>query len=186
VLKACSTSEATTLLRISWDEADGIKQRAVKRGLERKPVRVNPDLCVDEKSAARGQEYVTVVARVDADGTTVDYVGQGRKRESLDAYWQQLTPQQLEGVEAIAMDMWDPYVLSTSAYVPQGAEKIVYDPFHIMKHMNDAVNDVRKAEHRALSAEEDATLEGTRWLWLYGVENLPEAQRPAFDLLKFS
>jgi len=78
VLQSCSISEASALLRISWDEADGIKQRAVKRGLERKPVRVNSDLCVDEKNAARGQEYVTVVARVDAEGTTVDYVGEGR------------------------------------------------------------------------------------------------------------
>jgi transposase len=186
VLRVCSTSEASTLLRISWDEADGIKQRAVKRGLERKPRRVNPELCVDEKSAARGQEYVTVVARVDEEGTTVEYVGEGRKQESLDAYWQQLTAAQLAGIEAVAMDMWDPYVRSTAAHVPNGAEKIVHDPFHMMKHMNEAVNDVRKAEQRALSAAGDPTLEGTRWLWLYGVENLPEAQRPAFEVLKFS
>lgn len=184
VLKVCSTSEACDLLGISWDEADGIKQRAVKRGLARKPVRVNKQLCVDEKSAARGQEYLTVVARVDEQGTTVDYVGEGRKQESLDAYWKQLTTEQLEGIEAVAMDMWEPYVLSTCAYVPQGAEKIVHDPFHMMKHMNEAVNDVRKAEHRGLSAEGDKLLEGTRWLWLYGVENIPEPRRAAFDLLK--
>jgi transposase len=48
------------------------------------------------------------------------------------------------------------------------------------------VNDVRKDEHRALKAEGDETLEGTRWFWLYGIENLPEAHRPAFDRLKFS
>jgi transposase len=184
VLQVCSASEACGLVRISWDEADGIKQRAVKRGLERKPVRVNKNLCVDEQSAARGQEYLTVVARVDEDGTTVDYVGEGRKQESLDAYWKQLTQEQLDGIDAVAMDMWEPYVLSTSAHVPEGAEKIVPDPFHMMKHMNEAVNEVRKAEHRALSAEGDDTLEGTRWLWLYGVGNIPEAQRPAFDVLK--
>jgi transposase len=186
VLKACSTSEAAGLLRISWDEADGIKGRAVKRGLERKPVRVNKDLCVDEKSAARGHEYVTVVARVDEDGTTVDYVGEGRKQESLDGYWKALTQEQLNGIDAVAMDMWEPYVLSTSARVPQGAEKIVHDPFHMMKHMNEAVNAVRKTEQRALSAAGDDTLAGTRWLWLYGVENIPAQQRPAFEVLKFS
>jgi len=184
VLQVCSATEACGIVRISWDEADGIKQRAVKRGLERKPMRVNKNLCVDEKSAARGHEYLTVVARVDEDGTTVDYVGEGRKQESLDAYWKQLTEVQLEGIEAVAMDMWEPYVLSTSAHVPEGAEKIVHDPFHMMKRMNEAVNEVRKAEHRALSAEADNTLEGTRWLWLYGAENIPEAQRPAFDVLK--
>jgi transposase len=54
VLRICSASEACGILRVSWDEADGIKQRAVKRGLERKPVRVNKDLCVDEKSGHEG------------------------------------------------------------------------------------------------------------------------------------
>lgn len=186
LLRECSVKGACEILRVSWDEADGIKQRAVKRGLERKPARVNKDLCVDEKSAARGHEYLTVVARVDEDGTTVDYVGEGRKQESLDAYWKQLSKEQLDGIEAVAMDMWEPYVLSTAAHVPDGAGKIVHDPFHMMKHMNDAVNDVRKAEHRALRAEGDNTLEGTRWLWLYGVENIPESQLPLFDGLKFS
>jgi transposase len=186
VLRVCSISAAAALLRISWDEADGIKGRAVQRGLARKPVRVNKELCVDEKSAARGQEYVTVVARVDEEGTTVDYVGEGRQQESLDAYWTQLTVAQLAGIEAVAMDMWEPYVRSTSAAVPGGADKIVHDPFHMLKHMNDAVNTVRLTEQRALSTAGDDTLAGTRWLWLYGVENIPAAQRPAFERLKFS
>lgn len=186
VRKVCSISEAAGILRISWDEGDGIKARAVQRGLERKPVQVNKALCVDEKSAARGHEYVTVVARVDGDGTTVDYVGEGRKQESLDADWKKLTPEQLTGIDAVAMDMWEPDVLSTKAHVPGGEEKIVHDPFHRIKHRNDAVNAVRKTEHRALSAEGDETLSGTRWLWLHGVENLPEKQRPAFEILKFS
>lgn len=186
VLMVCSATEACGILRLSWDEADGIKQRAVKRGLERKPLRVNKNLCVDEKSAARGHEYVTVVARVDEDGTTVDFISEGRKQESLDAYWKQLTQEQLAGIEAVAMDMWGPYVQSTSAHVPQGSAKIVHDPFHMIKHMNEAVNQVRKDEHRSLSAIGDNTLGGTCWLWLYGSENIPEAQRPAFAALKFT
>ena len=186
VLLVCSTSEACGLLRVSWEEADGIKQRAVKRGLERKPARVNKELCVDEKSVARGHQYVTVVARVDEEGTTVDYVGENRKQESLDAYWKGLNAEQLAGIQAVAMDMWEPYVLSTAAHVPEGAKKIVHDPFHMMKHMNAAVNEVRKLEHRALSSEGDDTLAGTRWLWLYGQENIPEARRPDFAVLKWS
>ena len=86
-------------------------------------MRVNQNLCVDEKSAARGHEYVTVVARVDEAGTTVDYVGQGRKQESLDEYWKQLTQEQLNGIEAVAMDMWEPYVLSTRRPCSRGGRK---------------------------------------------------------------
>jgi transposase len=186
VLLVCSVSEACRLLRISWDEADAIKQRAIRRGLERKPARVNRHLCVDEKSVARGQQYLTIVARVDEASTQVDYVGEDRKQESLDAYWRSLTPEQLAGIEAVAMDMWEPYVNSTRQGVPQGAEKIVHDPFHIIQHMNEAVNEVRKAEHRALVEQGDESLQGTRWLWLQGMEKVPESQRPVFDALKFA
>jgi transposase len=71
VLQACSITEAAQLLRISWDEADGIKARAVKRGLERKPAKVNKDSCVDGKSVARGHHYVTAVAVWTCAGTCI-------------------------------------------------------------------------------------------------------------------
>ena len=126
VLRACSISAAGDLLRISWDEADGIKQRAVRRGVERKPERPVKRLGVDEKSAGRGQNYVTVVACLDPGQTaTVESVTDGRKQEALDAYWQSLSPATLAGVEAVAMDLWQPYFQSTLTYVPDAAGKIV-------------------------------------------------------------
>lgn len=66
VMQACSISGACKLLRISWDEADGIKQRAVKRGLARKTPAVMPRLCVDEKGMGHGHSYLTIVARAEA------------------------------------------------------------------------------------------------------------------------
>jgi len=66
-------------------------------------------------------------------------------------------------VEAIAMDMWKPYVQSTLAHVPGAAGKIVHDPFHLVKYMNEAVNEVRKSEHRRLLAQGDDTLKSTRF-----------------------
>jgi hypothetical protein len=63
---------------MSWDEADGIKQRAVKRGLARKTPGVLERLCVDEKGMGHGQNYLTIIAQVQEDGTTVEYAGEGR------------------------------------------------------------------------------------------------------------
>lgn len=63
---------------------------------------------------------------------------------------------------------------------------MVPDPFHLVKHMNDAGNEVRKLEHRALSAEGDDTLAGTRWLWRSGQENVPAGQGRAFARRKVS
>ena len=184
-MQECSVAGACEILRISWDEADGIKQRAVKRGQERKAGGVPKKLCVDEKSAARGHTYLTIVANVDGERTTVEYVGEGRAQESLDAYWQQFEAEELAGVQAVAMDLWEPYIQSTRAHVPEAESKIVHDPFHLAQYMNEAVNDVRKQEHRQLAQAGDDTLGGSRPLWLYGVENLRPSQAARFDQIKF-
>ena len=133
LMQECSIWAACEILRISWDEADGIKQRAVKRGLARKVKSVPQVVCVDEKSAGHGQDYVTVVARLEAGKpATVDYVGDGRSQDSLDRYWQQWTREELTAVEAVGMDMCEPYFLSTMASVPGAERKIVHDCFHLI------------------------------------------------------
>jgi transposase len=185
VMLECSIKGACGILGISWDEADGIKQRAVARGLERKPRKAPERICVDEKSAARGQNYVTIAASVDGARTCVEYVGAGRAKESLDAWWRQFTAEELSGVQAVAMDMWPPFVDSTLAFVPQAGEKITHDPYHMVAHMNEAVNKVRQAEHRELSRQGDSPLSGTRMLWLYGQENIPENRRADFEAIKW-
>jgi transposase len=184
VMLECSISGACDLLKVSWDEADGIKQRAVKRGLARKEPKVMERLCVDEKGMGNGHNYLTIVANVSGERTTVEYVAEEREQESLDAFWESLTAEQLAGVQAVGMDMWEPYVRSTLAHVPGAASKIVHDPFHLVKHMNEAVNEVRVREHRRLLAAGDDTLKNTRQLWLYGIENVPSKYAQRFDEVK--
>ena len=99
------------LLRISWDEAWNIMERAVARGQRAKRRRVIAHLGVDEKAVAKRHRYVTLVC--DLDRSTVEYIADDRKQTSLDAYYQSLSPEQLAGIEAVAMDMWDPFVAST-------------------------------------------------------------------------
>ena len=121
----CSIRGARDLWRSSWDEGDGIKQRAVERGLARKAPAVMPRRCVAEKGLGPGQNYLTIVAQVRAERTTVEYVGEERQQESLDAFGESLTAEPLTGVEAVAMAMWEPDVQPTLAPVPGAAGKIV-------------------------------------------------------------
>lgn len=173
---------ASRLLRISWDEAWGFMERAVGRGLKAKKRRVIARLGVDEKAVAKRHQYVTLVS--DLDRGTVEFIADDRKKASLDAYYQDLTVRQLAGIRAVAMDMWEPFINSTREHVPQADGKIVFDRFHIMKHMTAAVDDVRKAEHRRLLAEGDETLKRTKYLWLFSAENLPERYTEWFARLK--
>jgi transposase len=90
------------------------------------------------------------------------YLADDRKQESLDGFWPTLTAAQRDGIAAVAMDMWEPYVQSTLAHLPGADSKIVFDKFHVVKHLHDAVDQVRRAEHRALKRAEDDRLTGSR------------------------
>lgn len=159
------------ILGISWDEAWHLMDRAVQRGLRSKPKRIIAQLGVDEKHAGAGQDYVTIVC--DLDRGTVEEVTEGNNCGSLEAYFDQLTQEQLEGIEAVAMDMAGGYINAVSGRLANGREKIVFDRFHIMKLMNEAVDKVRKQEHKRLKGEGNPMLAGTKFLWLYGQERLP-------------
>ncbi len=182
VLGQCDVTGATKILRISWDEAWGIMERAVKRGRRRKVPKVVRRLGVDEKAAAKGHRYLTLVC--DLEEGTVEHVAEERKQESLEGYYQGLSEEQLAGIEAVAMDMWAPYIQATLARVPEAARKIVFDRFHVMGYLGKAVDTVRKQEHRALMAAGDETLKGSKYLWLYSRENVPERRRDEFDALR--
>jgi transposase len=179
VLRETDVKGATRILRISWDEAWELKRRAVARGRARQQPHVPARLGVDETAVARGHNYLTMVC--DLETGTVQYVGDDRKQTSLDAYFTSLTPEQRAQIQAVAMDMWEPYVLSVETHVPRADRKIVFDVFHIMQHMNEAVDRVRRREHRELRQQGDETLTGSKYVWLYGEDNVPDRHRARFD-----
>lgn len=74
------------------------------------------------------------------------------------------------------MDMWDPYGNSVQAHLAESANKIVFDKYHIAKHLGEAVDRVRQREQKVLKAEGDDRLTGTKYQWLRSPANL-EAHR---------
>ncbi len=182
VLSQCDVTGATRILRISWDEAWGIMDRAVKRGRLRKAPKVVAKIGVDEKAAAKGHKHLTLVC--DLEEGTVEYIAEDRKTQSPTGYYAGLSKKQLDGIEAVAMDMWEPYFKATLEHVPNAAEKIVFDRFHVMGYLGKAVDTVRKQEHRELLKVGDETLTGSKYLWLYSRENVPEKRRDEFDVLR--
>ncbi len=143
-------------LRLSWDEVAGIQDRAVRRGLERRDREPPKRIGVDETSFQRRPEYVTTVN--DLDEGVVLYVADDRKQESLDTFYDELGEAGCAGLEAVVMDMWAPYIASTREHVPEADRKIVFDKFHVAKHLGDAVDQVRRRENRELRAEGDERL----------------------------
>lgn len=84
------------------------------------------------------------------------------------------------------MDMWEPYIASARAYLDAADTKIVFDKFHVAKHVHDAVDKVRRQEHRALKQADDDRLTGTKYLWLMRPQDMTPAQRTTFGALQAS
>jgi transposase len=180
LLASASVSQACELLGLSWDTAQEIMRRAVERGLEQRQLEALKHLGMDEKSFKRGQSYVTLLT--DLDQSRVLDVVEERTTEAADQLWETLRPEQKQTVEAVAVDMWPPFIQTIEKQVP--AADIVHDKFHVSKYLGEAVDKVRRQEHKELMAQGDETLKGTRQLWLYNPENFSPEQVAEFSALK--
>jgi transposase len=181
-LLEANVSAVARRLRLSWDQVDGIMQRAVQRGLERRAELAPTRIGVDETSFQKRHEYVTVVT--DLVSGDVMYVADDRKKESLQGFFDLFWPGELLRVEAVSMDMWQPYISVVEWNLHRAEEKICFDKFHIAKHLGDAVNKVRRQEQRDLFDQGDRSLVGTKFTWLRNPETLPSETAGFFERMK--
>ena len=179
-LGEASFSAVARLLGLSWDEVAGIQKRAVDRGLNRRRLSPPREIGVDETSFQKRHEYVTVVN--DQAGRVL-YVADGRDTAALDGFFEALGAVGCARIERVAMDMAPAYMRSVRAHT--GAE-IVFDKFHVAKMLGDAVNRVRREEHRELMRAGDDRLLRTRTLWLQNESNMTRERRAQFRELRDS
>lgn len=181
VLKAVrSKVQAQWLTALSWDQVDRVMERAVSRGLQRRSLEQLTYCGLDEKSFGKGHDYVSVLH--DVSGRRVLDVTPERTREAASALWATIPAARRQGIEACAMDMWEPYLEATRAAAPRAL--IVHDKFHCAKELNKAVDLVRRQEHRELRREGHETLTKTRYLWLKNPKHWTDRQRESFESLK--
>lgn len=165
---------AADLLRLDWHSAMQIKQRAVERGLERRKAEPITYLGLDEKSFGKGQDYSCVLT--DLARSRVLDLAPGRTQQAAQGLLEStLDQEQKDQVKAVCIDMWQAFENAIAVVIPKAA--VVYDPFHIVAHANDAVDKVRRAEHKRNKRADDETLKGSRQLWLYGLEKLDPQRR---------
>ncbi len=177
VIEACrSFVQAMEILKVDWHTIQEIVKRAVERGLLRRSTEQVTVVGMDEKSFGRGHDYVSLMT--DLKGRRVLDVVKDRDIPSALKLWESLPEPQRQRVEAVAMDMSAGFAAATVKAAPRAA--IVYDKFHVSKHLNEAVDKVRREEHRRLLEKGDESLTSTKYLWLQGA--YPEGDRA----LKFS
>lgn len=158
-------SKAKSWFGLSWDEVDGIVERAVRRGQARKQTEPVRAMALDETSFQKGHDYVTVVS--DRDRNEVVAVLEDRTQEALEVHYASRPEGHVALIESVSQDMWGPYIAATRAHVPDADRKICFDRFHVAGHLAKGVDLVRRREHRELTAEGwGDLLAGTKYQWL--------------------
>jgi transposase len=180
LLKACSTTKAVcTLTRLSWSTVNTIMVGAVERGMLRRGEEKIAYLGIDEKSSEKGHTYASILTDIERS-RVLDLVSE-RKLGAATALLKTLTPTQRTAVKAVAMDMWPAYMSAARRCLPQA--DIVHDKFHISKYLNEAVDAVRKQEHRGLCQAGTSALTGSKWAWLRNYPDGRSAEAISFRAL---
>jgi len=132
-------------------------------------------IAIDEIALRKGHMgYMTVVLNY-LTGRVV-WMGEGRNMETLDAFFKEMTDAQKQAIEAVAMDMWEPYINRVRHHCPQA--KIVFDLFHLVKAYGEVIDVVRREEVRKAATKEDgAYVKGSRYVLLKNRENLKPDER---------
>jgi len=183
-LHEASTSAVSRLMGLSWNAVDGIMQRAVERGLSRREASCPTQIGVDETAFRKRHDYVTIVS--DQTDGTVAHVGDDRKKATLKAWYDGLTDEQRSAIESVSMDMWPAFINATLESIPDAEEKIAFDKFHVAKYLGEAVDKVRRQEHKALMAEGDEQLKGSKYAWLTNPQNMTRKKKYEFKALRDS
>jgi len=177
-LGACgNVDKVAATMRLDWQTVNRIMERAVERGLLRRENEVITKVGVDEKSFRRGHVYASILN--DLENNRVWDLVEGRTTQNARELFETLSEEQRAGVDAVAMDMWAAFENAATELLPNA--DIVHDKFHVSTHLNKAVDDVRKEEHRELMSAGDDTLKKSKYLWL---RNFPDLRcEPSFQEL---
>lgn len=162
LLIAQSQSAAAEHLALNWHQVHRIQAAAVRRGLQRRSTEQISRVGLDEKSFGRGHHYGTVLT--DLDQRRVLEVVEHREQSSAEKALESLPAEQRGKLTAVALDMWPAFINAARSKAPNA--DLVHDRFHIMKHLNEAVDKVRRQEHAELSADSLDWLSGRKYLFL--------------------
>lgn len=169
------------LVRVAWETVQAVVMRVVDEHLDDARLEGVFNLGVDEISYKRGHQYLTVVA--DHDNGRVLHVAKGRNKAALQGFFDELGPQRCAQVRAISMDMAAVWREPCAQSIPQAA--ICFDPFHVVRWANLALDAVYKAtsrEHGTGTADRD--WRRTRYALRAGAERLSEDHHQALRRLR--
>jgi transposase len=165
---------------LNWKSVATIVKRAVQYGLKNRARPAVHAIGIDEVSRRKGQVYLTVV--YDLERRILLWVGEDRTEEAVKKFFtEEMGPRRCHTLQVVCMDMWAAYANLVRQHAPNA--QILFDRFHIVKHLNEAVDGVRRAEMQRLTKKEKVLFKRSRWLLLKNPWNLNGDQKERLSTL---
>lgn len=175
--KRMSWQDVAVAFNTSWDNVYRSVTMAVEWGLEHRDLSGIVAIGVDEIAWVKkvSDKFLTLVYQIDIGHRRLLWIGRSRTEKTLQDFFDEFGKVRTALLRFVCTDMWAPYLNVIARNAPWALN--IMDRFHIVGHMNDAVNDVRVTEVRELKTKgEHAFLTKTRWCLLKRVENLTDKQ----------
>jgi transposase len=134
-------------------------------------------LLIDEKAVGKGHDYVTVVQ--DGDTRELLFLEEGKKKETLQGFLDNLNNQQTATIEAVGIDRGGAYLSAVHDSLPKAA--VVFDKFHIIQNMNKVLDEIRREEYRIALKKKSPTAELIK-SQRFNLYRLPENQTDSQDI----
>ena len=177
-----TVQEVAKMNRLSWDQVRRM-DTAYMRDLFAKhpPSRHLTAIGVDEVSIRKGHNYAIVVA--DLEQKRPIWMSQilGRAEEDMDRFFLEMGPKRSKSIRLAAMDMWKPFRNSLAKHSPEA--QVIFDKFHVMKHLGDALDEIRRQEYSRVSEKDRRFIKGQRYTLLSHKANLDLDGRRSLNLL---
>jgi transposase len=168
------------MFQVHWNTVKAAVKQAVEYGLKHRQMGTVIYIGIDEISRRKGHVYVTNV--YDLTEKRLLWSGEGRDKDTLQRFFQKEGKALKPGLKGVCCDMWEPYLEVLKEELPEVT--LVFDKFHLIRHLNQAVDEVRREEAQELKKSNPELLRKTRYLWLKNPENLTDKQRARLGYLE--
>jgi transposase len=167
--RQASIRDVAKELKLDWDTVKGLEKQYMQAQLKRAGTPGLRAVGIDEISIRKGHSYRIVVSDLDRK-RPIWFGGTDRSEASMAQFYDLLGPKKSRKIQLAVMDMWKPFRNVTNDKAPQAA--ILFDKFHIMRHLGEALDTVRKAEYARLNGKNRRFIKGQKYNLLSRHENL--------------
>jgi transposase len=169
--------------QLNWKTVARIIRQAVAYGLRHRKRRPLHVIGIDEVSRRKGHHYLTVV--YDLERRVLLWVGEDRTADTLNRFFAELGRRRCRSIHTVCMDMWPAFLRSVGENLLR--TQVLFDRFHVVRHLNVALDTVRREEVRRLSGAHRVAIKSTRFVLLKNPWNLrPEEKERLSNLVRWN